>query len=55
MDGRRAITNDVRMGRDVEHRVFSREDRRAFRDKIRRSLDALTMMLRDSRFDFERR
>jgi len=42
------------MGRDVDHRVFSREDRRRFRDKIRRSLDALTVMLREAQFDFER-
>ena len=42
------------MGRDVEHKVFTREDRREFRDKIRRCLDALAQMLRESRFDFER-
>ncbi|MEJ3657508.1 glutamate--cysteine ligase [Actinomycetes bacterium KLBMP 9759] len=42
------------MGRDVEHMVFTREDRRRFRDRIRQSLDALTQMLRESQFEFER-
>ena len=42
------------MGRDVDHIVFTREDRRLFRDKIRRCLDALAAMLRDAQFDFER-
>ncbi|WP_300009451.1 glutamate-cysteine ligase family protein [Pseudonocardia sp.] len=42
------------MGRDVEHTVFTREDRRRFRDKIRRCLDALDAMLRDAQFEFER-
>ncbi|WP_068921285.1 glutamate-cysteine ligase family protein [Planobispora rosea] len=41
------------MGRDVPAMVFSREDRRRYRDKIRRCLDVLAQMLRDSRFDFE--
>jgi hypothetical protein len=42
------------VGRDVQHMVFSREDRRRFRDKMRRCLDALAGMLRESQFDFER-
>lgn len=42
------------MGRDVVHKEFTREDRRLFREKIRRCLDALTQMLRESQFDFER-
>jgi gamma-glutamyl:cysteine ligase YbdK (ATP-grasp superfamily) len=42
------------MGRDVARMVFTREDRRLFREKIRRCLDALTQMLRESQFDFER-
>ncbi len=42
------------MGRDVDHTVFTREDRRRFRDKIRRCLDALAAMLRDAQFEFER-
>nr|BFE86399.1 hypothetical protein GCM10020093_090000 [Planobispora longispora] len=41
------------MGRDVPAMVFSREDRRRYRDKIRQCLDVLAQMLRDSRFDFE--
>ncbi|GAA3137287.1 glutamate--cysteine ligase [Streptosporangium carneum] len=34
--------------------VFSREDRRRYRDKIRRSLDALARMLREFRFEADR-
>ncbi|MEV7005617.1 glutamate--cysteine ligase [Streptosporangium sp. NPDC051022] len=39
------------MGRDVPAMVFSREDRRRYRDKIRRSLDALARMLRELTFE----
>ncbi|MBO3747069.1 glutamate--cysteine ligase [Streptosporangiaceae bacterium NEAU-GS5] len=42
------------MGRDVPALVFSREDRRKYRDKIRRSLDVLAQMLREARFEFDR-
>jgi hypothetical protein len=42
------------MGREVDHVVFTREDRRRFRDKMRRCLDALAAMLRESQFDVER-
>ncbi|MFC4945211.1 glutamate--cysteine ligase [Pseudonocardia sp. GCM10023141] len=42
------------MGREVEHMVFTREDRRRFRDRMRSCLDALTQMLREQKFDFER-
>ncbi|WP_283139433.1 glutamate-cysteine ligase family protein [Rhizohabitans arisaemae] len=42
------------MGRDVPAIVFSHDDRRRFRDKVRRCLDAFALMLRDSRFDFDR-
>jgi hypothetical protein len=42
------------MGRNVAHKVFTREDRRRFRDKMRCCLDALAEMLRESQFDFER-
>ncbi|MEV8633358.1 glutamate-cysteine ligase family protein [Streptosporangium sp. NPDC051023] len=42
------------MGRDVPAMVFSPEDRRRYRDKIRRSLDALARMLREFRFEADR-
>ncbi|MEU4829766.1 glutamate--cysteine ligase [Streptosporangium sp. NPDC023615] len=42
------------MGRDVPAMVFSREDRRRYRDKVRRCLDVFAQMLRESRFEFDR-
>ncbi len=42
------------MGRDVDHTVSTGEDRRRFRDMIRRCLDALAAMLREAQFEFER-
>ena len=42
------------MGREVTSRVFTREDRRLYREKVRRCLDAFARMLRESQFDFER-
>jgi gamma-glutamyl:cysteine ligase YbdK (ATP-grasp superfamily) len=42
------------MGRDVEQRVFSREDRTRYREKVRTNLDALTRMLRESPFEHDR-
>jgi hypothetical protein len=39
------------MGRDVEARTFSRDDRTRYRDKVRRNLDVFTRMLRESTFD----
>src|SRR5262245_62132694 len=42
------------MGEDVERRVFTREDRTRYRQKVRRCLDVFAEMLRESRFDFER-
>ena len=36
------------MGRDVERVVFTREDRRRFRDKHRLCLDVLAQMLEES-------
>ncbi|TDE50917.1 glutamate--cysteine ligase [Nonomuraea mesophila] len=42
------------MGRDVPVVVFSRDDRRKYREKVRRCLDVFAQMLRESRFDFER-
>ncbi|GAA1291597.1 glutamate--cysteine ligase [Planotetraspora silvatica] len=42
------------MGRDVPAIAFTREDRRRYRDKVRRSLDVLAQMLRESRFELDR-
>ncbi len=42
------------MGKDVEHRTFTRDDRTQYRAKVRRCLDVFARMLRESRFDFER-
>ncbi|WP_406318717.1 glutamate-cysteine ligase family protein [Streptosporangium sp. NBC_01639] len=42
------------MGRDVPAMVFNREDRRRYRDKVRRCLDVLARMLRESRFESDR-
>ncbi len=41
------------MGREVASREFTREDRRIYREKVRRCLDAFARMLRESQFDFE--
>ncbi|MFD8560302.1 glutamate--cysteine ligase [Streptosporangium canum] len=41
------------MGRDVPAMVFSREDRRRYRDKVRRCLDVFAQMLREARFEFD--
>ncbi|KHL14584.1 glutamate-cysteine ligase [Mumia flava] len=42
------------MGQDVDDQVFSREDRTAFREKVRSCLDVFSRMLRDTRFDAAR-
>ncbi|WP_049566689.1 glutamate--cysteine ligase [Nonomuraea sp. SBT364] len=42
------------MGRDVPVVVFSREDRRRYREKVRRCLDVFAQMLRESRFEDDR-
>ncbi|WP_306216359.1 glutamate--cysteine ligase [Actinoplanes sp. RD1] len=42
------------MGEEVARHEFSREDRTQYRQKIRRSLDVFALMLRESRFEFER-
>jgi gamma-glutamyl:cysteine ligase YbdK (ATP-grasp superfamily) len=39
------------MGRDIQAIKISGEDRRRYRDKVRRSLDALARMLRERAFD----
>ncbi|WP_131741499.1 glutamate--cysteine ligase [Actinomadura roseirufa] len=42
------------MGRDVASATISGEDRRRYRDKVRRCLDVLARMLGESQFEFER-
>ncbi|TNC36098.1 glutamate-cysteine ligase family protein [Mumia zhuanghuii] len=42
------------MGQEVDEQVFTREDRTAFREKVRRSLDVFSRMLKDTRFDASR-
>src|SRR6201996_5253167 len=39
------------MGREIQAVKFSGEDRRMYREKVRRSLDALARMLREQRFE----
>lgn len=41
------------MGEAVEDRVFTRESRKLYRQKVHRCLDALARMLRESKFDFD--
>ncbi len=41
------------MGRDVPVVVFSRDDRRKYREKVHQCLDVFAQMLRDARFDFD--
>jgi hypothetical protein len=41
------------MGKDVEQRVFSREDRTRYRNKVRRNLDVLARMLEEATFETE--
>src|SRR5215210_2585962 len=43
------------MGQDVAKTQFTREDRQAYRQKVRRCLDVFARMLAESRFDGERR
>jgi len=43
------------MGEEVEAKGFTREDRRRYRDKVRRSLDVFARLLAEARFDAERR
>jgi glutamate-cysteine ligase len=42
------------MGRDVKRFSISGEDRRRYRDKVRRNLDVLARMLREAQFEFDR-
>ncbi len=41
------------MGRDVPAMTVSRQDRRAYREKVRQCLDVFARMLRESRFETE--
>jgi gamma-glutamyl:cysteine ligase YbdK (ATP-grasp superfamily) len=41
------------MGQEVESRTFSRDDRRQYREKVRRCLDVFARMLAESRFESE--
>jgi gamma-glutamyl:cysteine ligase YbdK (ATP-grasp superfamily) len=41
------------MGQEVDHREFSRADRTAHREKVRRCLDVFALMLRQSDFEAE--
>jgi gamma-glutamyl:cysteine ligase YbdK (ATP-grasp superfamily) len=43
------------MGRDVPATTVSKQDRRAYREKVRQCLDVFARMLRESRFDTEPR
>jgi len=43
------------VGQEVSAAVFSREDRQRYRQKVRTCLDVFARMLRESRFDSERR
>src|SRR5881275_2695370 len=43
------------MGQEVAPRVFSREDRQRYRQKVRACLDVFARMLAESRFDADRR
>jgi hypothetical protein len=43
------------VGQDVSVAVFSREDRQRYRQKVRTNLDVFARMLREARFDPERR
>jgi hypothetical protein len=43
------------MGEEVAARVFSREDRQEYRQKVKRNLDVFARMLAESRFDADRR
>ena len=43
------------MGEDIAAKVFSREDRQRYRQKVRMCLDVFARMLAEARFDPERR
>ncbi|CAA9443084.1 MAG: hypothetical protein AVDCRST_MAG64-4326, partial [uncultured Phycisphaerae bacterium] len=43
------------MGEEVGPRVFSREDRTRYREKVKACLDVFARMLSDARFEGDRR
>src|SRR6201991_2666115 len=43
------------MGDEVVATVFTREDRQRYRDKVKRNLDVFARMLREARFDADKR
>src|SRR4051794_39300594 len=43
------------MGQEVSAKVFSREDRQRYRQKVKRCLDVFARMLAEARFDSELR
>src|SRR4051794_14471164 len=43
------------MGEEVAARVFSREDRQRYRNKVKRNLDVFALMLAEARFDADHR
>src|SRR4029079_18945257 len=43
------------MGQEVSAKVFSREDRQRYRQKVRSCLDVFARMLAEARFDADRR
>src|SRR5919198_2037452 len=43
------------MGEEVTATTFSREDRQRYREKVKRCLDVFARMLREARFDPEKR
>ena len=51
---RTTMREDSPMGAEVDTTEFTREDRKRYRDKVRKGLDVLARMLTESRFDFER-
>ena len=48
------MREDSPAGAEVDATEFTREDRKRYRDKVRKGLDVLARMLTESRFDFER-
>jgi hypothetical protein len=49
------MTHFAAMGDEVAATTFTREDRQRYRDKVKRCLDVFAQMLREARFDPDRR